>query len=93
MRYITAIHDNKANDIVGTMFVLHRAHAAAIRMYSDAASNPQNEIGKHPEDYDLVCVGYIEDEERPEKITAAYEIILTGAQWVAARAASLQISE
>lgn len=89
MRILTAIYDVKANDFVGNMIVIHRHPAAAIRMFSDAAANTKTDIGQHPEDYELVQLAAITSEDHPLDLIVRGEVLLTGLQWAAARAASL----
>lgn len=37
------------------------SHSAAMREFGDAVNDPQAPFGKHPEDYQLVCVGSWDD--------------------------------
>lgn len=82
---IYAILDTVANDLVG-MFPLQifKAPAAAVRYFSDAAANEKTQIGQHPEDFTLVCLGYLTDNHTIEA-NQEPEIIITGKAWLAAR--------
>lgn len=62
-RQLYAILDNKANEIVAGLITVHRNVATALRQHSDALSNPQSELGKHPDDYDLICLGNLVEED------------------------------
>lgn len=80
-RYIYAIIDNVANDILGGL-IIQRADAAAIRLYGDIASMPESIMGKHPEDYDLVRLGNLDAEHQ---LVPDYKIIMGGEAWLAAQ--------
>lgn len=80
-RLIVAILDNKANDTVPqTLIWVHKAVAPAIRMYTDAVTDTRGEMHKHVEDYDLVQLGTIDDEN---KLHPDYEILMTGKAYLA----------
>lgn len=75
-RIIVAIIDNKANDIVPqTMVWIHKHSATAVRMYIDAVSDTRGQMFHHLEDYDLVQLGELDDNNL---INPSYEIIMTG---------------
>lgn len=38
-----------------------RSNGEATRMFADMANDPNNQIGQHPEDYVLYCVGEFDD--------------------------------
>ena len=50
-----SIFDVKA-DVYQQLFVMH-TRAQAIRAFSDLANDKFTDVGKHPEDFKLVCVG------------------------------------
>ena len=82
-RIITAIVDRLAMDIT-TGSVTTVPHAAvAIRFFGDVLTHPESSLGKHPEDYELVQLAVLNDDLT---VTPAKEILLTGAQWLAAQA-------
>lgn len=92
MRAIYAILDLLTNDIGGLW--TSRADAAAIRMFHDILSDDSrdNLQAKHPEDYVLICLGHVQDDPALRIVaTDAYREVLTGKQWVAARAADKPI--
>lgn len=81
MQKIFAIYDHVADAIIGGLH-LHRHQASAIRMFGDIATLPDSSIGLHPEDFDLLLLGVLNDDHT---ITACKEIILAGAVWSAAQ--------
>lgn len=84
-RIITAIIDNKANDIIGQYLHVQRATATAVRMFQDAMTNPETMLHKHPEDFDLYQLGELTDEHT---IEGPKELIITGKALKAALEAS-----
>lgn len=54
-RSVYAIHDAKAKDY-GTP-VFSENDATAFRSFGDWLKDPAQYIGKHPEDFDLFCLG------------------------------------
>ncbi len=56
---IYSIYDTASALYLRPLFA--HSDGAAIRAFSDAATNAENEIGKHPEDYTLVRGGMFED--------------------------------
>lgn len=87
---IYAILDTVANDLVGMFpLMVFKSPAAAVRYFQDAASNDKTQVGQHPEDYVLVCLGYMTDAhtiatDKDALGDPAREIILTGKAWKAA---------
>lgn len=91
MRTIYAILDLKADDLFGNALFIARADAAATRIFTDALENPKSELSKHPEDYNLIDLGYltISHELRSQLTTEApFRTVATGAQWKAMADAS-----
>lgn len=82
MRYVIGIIDKKANDFVGPPW-LYRHEAQAIRQYGDLAQDQNTLIYRHPEDYDVVQLGVIDDDSL--EITPGYRVIMTGEQYLATR--------
>lgn len=82
MKRIYAIRDVVAQAFVG---ILHQFphDAPAVRLFSDVARDEQTIIGKHPEDYELWCLGELQDDGciMPEVV-----VVLTGSAWKAAQA-------
>lgn len=77
-REIIAIIDTIAQDIAGPV-VLFRHDAAAVRYFSDIATDPQTMIHRHVSDYDLVSLGQLDDQTFT--ITPQLRVIITGYQW------------
>lgn len=78
---IYAIVDKKADDIIGGL-ALHKHEAAAVRSFTDVASSDKTMINRHPEDYELVCLGGI-TENHTIIATERPIVVLTGAAWAA----------
>lgn len=74
---IYTVYDIVAETIVGPL-VLVPSDAAAIRHFSDTASDPKTTVGMHPKDYILITCGNIDSEGN---ITPEHRIILEGKQW------------
>lgn len=78
---IYAIIDVLAQSIVG-MLSIHKHDAPAIRLFGDIASDPNSMIARHPQDFNLVRLGYITEHNH---IHAEYDLIMTGTTWAAAQ--------
>lgn len=83
-----AIIDSVADAIVGGI-QMHRSDAAAIRAFGDIAAADGTVVNKHPEDYELRRLGYIDTANDVQ--TDGVAVIITGAQWKAAQ--SLKLTE
>lgn len=88
---IYAIIDIVSDSIIGTILPMHKHPAAAVRQFIDLLKDPNTQVGQHPEDHQLVCLGYINDEHNVEgdlelqktgNQGIAHEIILTGKAWL-----------
>lgn len=74
-RILIAIIDNKSSEMVGNYIYVHRHIATAVRMFQDAASDKQSMLSRHLQDFDLVQLGEIDDNN---DITLGKEILITG---------------
>lgn len=63
---IYAIYDRVSNTIGNLMMA--PALAAAIRTFTDIASKPDNLVGQHPEDFDLIQVGTLTIADADEQL-------------------------
>lgn len=72
-KQLFAVYDNKADEIVADVIHTMKHTAQAIRMLQDAATSDRSPIAQHAEDYDLVCLGDIDDQGN---ITPRYEKVL-----------------
>lgn len=83
MKRIYAIIDTKADALIGGL-QLHAHEAAAVRTFGDVAADPQTMLARHPDDFELVCLGKLNDDHT---ITAMEQhlVIITGAAWKAAQ--------
>lgn len=86
-KQIFAVYDNVAEAILGGLHLFpHKA--PAIRMYSDIATMQDSQVARHPNDFDLLLLGVIDEDGT---IIATKEIILTGATWAAAQTQSQEL--
>lgn len=74
---IYAILDTAADMYIGGLH-LHKHEASAVRMFNDIAMLPDTIIGKHPEDFELIQLGHLEDDN---KMSVEHMLVLTGKQW------------
>lgn len=80
---VYAILDKVADALTGGL-QLHKHEAAAVRVFVDIANDPQTTIAHHPEDFELVCLGQL-NEDHTLTAMARPLVILTGAAWKAAQ--------
>lgn len=84
---IYAIYDTVANELVGTVKLhIHKHPAAAVRFFSDVAADKNTSIGQHPQDYNLLCLGYLTLENNIEPVKPDDQVVITGQAWLAAQA-------
>lgn len=76
--HIFSIYDSKAEAYNTPLFL--PAKGQAIRAFEDQVNQEGSEIGKHPEDYTLFCIGTYEDStgllepyETPQSLGVAIE--------------------
>lgn len=80
-RNLYAIEDTVANDLIGGIHI-HRHEAAAIRMFSDVAQLEGSMINRHPQDYQLIQLGHLDEKNQ---LVENYKLVMTGLQWAAAQ--------
>lgn len=62
MKTIYAIRDRVANDLAGFYSLLTlRTDAQAVRYFQDSMNLDKSAIAQHPQDYELIACGEIED--------------------------------
>lgn len=77
-------------DIVAEMFIgglqLHKSEAAAVRVFDDLARDPQTGISRHTADYNLLFLGWLEEDQciTPDDSVHGPTITLAGKQWLLA---------
>lgn len=89
MKFIYAVLDLVAKELVGlqmyTLFTF-RTDEQAIRYFTDITNDPSSVLHKHVADYDLICVGVV-DEKDPDNIALVAEekprVVISGAALVA----------
>lgn len=57
MKRLYVIWDNKAEDTAGPFITLAGHDAVAVRDFSDVLNQEGSRLGMHAQDYDLVCLG------------------------------------
>lgn len=75
-----AIYDNKAGAIVGPI-MQHKHIATALRLFTDMMADPTSIAAKHPADFDLIHLGYLNDDVTIEPLDP-FTDIMTGSQWL-----------
>jgi len=79
-----AIRDKVAESI-GQQVWLFKADAAAIRFFHDVLSDAKSYPANHPDDYELVSLGLLEDDGT---FMGSPSVIFTGTQWKQAKDAA-----
>lgn len=74
-----AVYDTVADMIIGGLQVF-RHDAAAVRFFNDVASIENSMVGKHPADFQLLRLGWMDDSGG---IDAERDVLMEGAQWAA----------
>lgn len=74
------IVDKLADQIVGDLVTPLKADVQAVRMFTDVLERAGNPIAKHPNDYDLVRLGFIDEDNN---LCPDYAVVMTGAAWLA----------
>lgn len=85
MKMLYTIRDVVAESI--GPIVLFAADAAAVRMFGDVAVDPQTNIGRHPADFELICIGQVYDDGVIVPAVGGPRVVITGAAWKAAHSA------
>lgn len=57
---IYTIYDRKTDEI--SHLQKHKHEAAAVRSFCDIVADPQTMLNRHPEDYVLVCLGQVNED-------------------------------
>lgn len=89
-RGIYAIYDKVAAALIGNIYCLMTiSHpAAAVRTFQDGLTDPQTQLNKHPADFELVQLGFLNDKN---ELVNEYRVIMTGEAWLAATQAQPQL--
>lgn len=77
---IYGIYDNKAEEFPGRFLHVHRHEATAMRDFTELCTDPNTAMAKHPDDFDLVRLGYLDHETKqlipdPHTITTARRVL------------------
>lgn len=80
---IFAMRDNNARLIINTIY--QKREGPAIRAFHEALSTPDTLAGKYPQDFDLLCVGYMDDETGQLTPHTPPEVVTRGQDWLDAR--------
>lgn len=90
MKRIYAIRDSVAEAIGPLMTFPH--DAPAIRAFSDVAQDPNTQVGRHPEDFVLLCLGIVDDQASEIVSEVPARVVISGVQWKAAQASESEAS-
>lgn len=82
---IYAINDTVAGQLVGGLYA-HKHEAAAVRFFCDVAAGKESLVGKHPQDFDLIRLGFI---THHNELAPDYALVLKGETWAAANGTEL----
>lgn len=78
MRTVYAIRDRIANDLVGYYpLATFRTDQQAIRYFADSIAMEKSALGQHPNDYELLAIGTVQDEGELQGFGTP-RIIITG---------------
>ena len=64
--------------------------AVAVRFFRDVMDAPDTSLSKHPADYDLLCLGSL-DNDGPALVSLVTRTVLTGASIVAIRSDEVSV--
>lgn len=84
MMNVYAIRDKVAESI-GQQVWLFKADAAAIRFFHDVMSDPKSYPAQHPDDFDLMSLGLLDDDG---SFMGTPQVIFSGTQWKQAKEAA-----
>lgn len=85
MKTIYAVRDRIANDLVGIgiyCLFIFRVDQSAVRYFADALLDLKSSLNKHPEDYELIACGDIDDTGNIRAY--APRVVITGEAFLAA---------
>lgn len=83
MKRIYAIRDRVAEAFGPLMTFPH--DAPAIRAFSDVAVDPNTQVGRHPDDFELLELGVLDDSASEIVSQVPARVVITGTQWRAAQ--------
>lgn len=78
MKNIYAIRDRVAKEYVGNQMYLlfvFRTDQQAVRYFADAILDEKSALAKHPSDYELVKLGYIEEDNLSEPHLTSHDVL------------------
>lgn len=81
-----AVYDLVSESFVGGVHCF-AADAAAVRMFGDALADPASMLAKHPNDFQLACLGQL-DLGTGVITVPPVRVVLTGEAWAASREVS-----
>lgn len=80
MRKLYCLYDAVSQQIVGGI-KLGTIPGPMIREFHDVLSNREGPFYSHAQDYQLVCLGRVEEEVTPLIEDTFFEVVATGAAW------------
>lgn len=100
-QYLYCLYDLVSESVVGPPIV-QKGDAPAIRVFHNVLQDENSIMGKHPADFNLVCVGaqnaetgaimfaLEKDANAGEVVYSGQRVVATGAAWVSQRMADSQ---
>lgn len=81
MNHLYAIRDGVAQALTGMamyMVMCFRTDVQAARYFSDAVNDKSSILNRHPQDYDLIRIGSVDDNGKIDALTTP-QVIINGA--------------
>lgn len=81
-KQIYAVWDKIAQDLTGGLMVFTH-DAPVIRIFTDGLADASTMLNKHPQDYDLVCLGEVDTQDGECVLFGMNKprVVLSGATW------------
>lgn len=91
-KQIYAVYDRVAQDITGGLMVFTH-DAPAVRIFVDALGDESTILNKHPNDFELVCLGEFDNPDGRIELTGylQHRSVLTGEAWKAGQQAQVEV--
>lgn len=79
------LYDKVAQTVVGGIITANNDNVA-MRDFTDALKNPQSVLHTHPEDFNLLVLGHLEDDGTLVPCPGGPMVVSTGQAWALAQA-------
>ena len=71
------LYDKVAKSLIGGVHLLPH-DAVAVRAMRDTMSNPQTDLARHPDDFELLCLGAVDMETGEIRVPEFREVVMSG---------------